>query len=194
MTFDVHALRAEFPILGNTVHGKPMVYLDTGASSQKPLAVIDAMDRYYRHQHANVHRGVHELSQVATEAYEGARVKVQQWINAASHKEVIFTRGTTEAINLIANTWGLQVKAGDRLLVSELEHHANLVPWQMLAQRTGATLIKIPVLENGTLNQSVYQAELAEGATLVAVGAISNALGTVNPIKEMIAQARARVP
>lgn len=191
MTFDVQALRDQFPIMGDQVHGKPLIYLDTGASSQKPLAVIDAMDNYYRHQHANVHRGVHELSQVATEAYEGARIKIQHWINAASEKEVIFTRGTTEAINLIANTWGLRVKSGDRLLVSELEHHANLVPWQMLAQRVGAQLVKIPVLADGTLDQASYQTELAKGAALVAVGAVSNALGTINPVAEMVAQAKA---
>ncbi|QGG81191.1 SufS family cysteine desulfurase [Litorivicinus lipolyticus] len=191
MSFDVEAIRAQFPILSTQVHGKPLVYLDSGASSQKPEAVLDAMDHYYRHTHSNVHRGVHELSQLATEAYEATRTKVANWINAASEREVVFTRGTTEAINLVAQTFGLRLTAGDRILVSELEHHANLVPWQMLAQRSGAALVKIPVMPNGELDQSVYRAELAKGAALVAICAVSNALGTRIPVKDMCAQARA---
>lgn len=192
MSFDVQALRAQFPILATEVHGKPLVYLDTGASSQKPLVVIEAMDRYYRSQHANVHRGIHELSQSATDAYEATRDKVQAWIGAARREEVVFTRGTTESINLITQTWGrTQVQAGDRLLVSELEHHANLVPWQMLAVERGAELVKIPLLPDGTLDQSVYQAELARGAKLVALTEVSNALGTVLPLDQMIPQAKA---
>ncbi|MGB0958599.1 MAG: aminotransferase class V-fold PLP-dependent enzyme, partial [Litorivicinus sp.] len=142
MSLDVRAIREQFPILGESVHGKPLVYLDSGASSQKPLAVINAMDYYYRHTHSNVHRGVHELSQQATSAYEATRGKVQRWINASSEREVVFTRGTTEAINLVAQTLGQRLGPSDRILVSELEHHANLVPWQMLCQRTGAQLVK----------------------------------------------------
>ena len=192
MSFDVQALRAEFPILSDQVHGKPLVYLDTGASSQKPECVIEAMSQYYRHQHANVHRGIHQLSQTATDAYEATRDKVAQWIGANRREEVIFTRGTTESINLIAQTWGrTQVRAGDRLMVSELEHHANLVPWQMLAQSTGAELVKIPLLPDGTLDLNVYEAELARGAKLLAITEVSNALGTILPLADMIPKAKA---
>ena len=190
--FDVQAIRAQFPILNTQVNGRDLVYLDTGASSQKPECVIQAMDDYYRHQHANVHRGIHELSQSATDAYEATRDKVAAWIGAARREEVIFTRGTTESINLIAQTWGrAQVTAGDRLLVSELEHHANLVPWQMLAQETGATLVKIPVLPDGRLDQAQYLAELELGAKLVAITEVSNALGTIIPLSDMIPAAKA---
>ena len=192
MSFDVQALRAEFPILSDQVHGKPLVYLDTGASSQKPECVIEAMSQYYRHQHANVHRGIHQLSQTATDAYEATRDKVAQWIGANRREEVIFTRGTTESINLIAQTWGrTQVRAGDRLMVSELEHHANLVPWQMLAQSTGAELVKIPLLPDGTLDLNVYEAELARGVKLLAITEVSNALGTILPLADMIPKAKA---
>ena len=190
MSLDVRAIREQFPILGESVHGKPLVYLDSGASSQKPLAVINAMDYYYRHTHSNVHRGVHELSQQATSAYEGTRGKVQRWINASSEREVVFTRGTTEAINLVAQTLGQRLGPSDRILVSELEHHANLVPWQMLCQRTGAQLVKIPVMPNGELNQAVYLEELARGASLVAICSVSNALGTRVPVANMCAHAR----
>ena len=192
MSFDVHQLRAQFPILSTQVHGKPLVYLDTGASSQKPLAVIDAMDAYYRHQHSNVHRGIHELSQSATDAYESTRDKVAAWIGANRREEVVFTRGTTESINLIAQTWGRsQVRAGDRLLVSELEHHANLVPWQMLAEETGAELVKIPMLADGNLDLDAYAQELDKGAKLVAITEVSNALGTIIPLDMMIPVAKA---
>lgn len=193
MSFDVQPLRDQFPILNEQINGKPLVYLDTGASSQKPACVIDAMDRYYRQQHANVHRGIHQLSQSATDAYEGTRDKVANWIGASRREEVIFTRGTTEAINLVAQTWGrTQVRAGDRLLVSELEHHANLVPWQMLAQSTGAELVKIPLLADGTLDLDVYEAELAKGVKLLAITEVSNALGTVLPLQDMIPKAKAQ--
>ncbi len=192
MSFDVHQLRAQFPILSTQVHGKPLVYLDTGASSQKPLAVIDAMDAYYRHQHSNVHRGIHELSQSATDAYESTRDKVAAWIGANRREEVVFTRGTTESVNLIAQTWGRsQVRAGDRLLVSELEHHANLVPWQMLAAETGAELVKIPMLADGNLDLDAYAQELDKGAKLVAITEVSNALGTIIPLDMMIPVAKA---
>ena len=192
MSFDVQALRAQFPILSTQVHGKPLVYLDTGASSQKPLAVIEAMEAYYRTQHANVHRGIHELSQSATDAYEATRDKLAAWIGADRREEVVFTRGTTESINLIAQTWGRsQVRAGDRLLVSELEHHANLVPWQMLAAETGAELVKIPVMTDGTLDLDDYAHQLSLGAKLVAITEVSNALGTVIPLATMIPQAKA---
>ena len=191
MSFNVDQFRAEFPILSRQVHGKPLVYFDTGASSQKPKAVIDAMNRYYEQSHANVHRGVHELSQAATDEYEAARDKVAAWIGANRREEVIITRGTTESLNMIAQTWGRQnVVAGDRLLVSESEHHANLVPWQMLAQEKGAQLVKIPLLPNGELCQASFTEELARGAKLVAVSAVSNALGTVNPAQAMATQAK----
>src|SRR5690606_24194937 len=147
--FDAAAIRRDFPILAQEINGKPLVYLDNGASAQKPLAVLDAMDRYYREMHSNVHRGAHTLGDRATAAFEGAREIVRHFLNAASTKEVIWTRGTTEAINLVANGLASRLSAGDEILVSHMEHHANIVPWQMLAERTGAKVVPVPVTPEG---------------------------------------------
>jgi cysteine desulfurase / selenocysteine lyase len=190
---DVAKLRAEFPILGTTVHGKPLVYLDNAATSQKPAAVIDRLSEYYRTENSNVHRGVHLLSEKATAAYEGARDKVRAFINAASRREVVFTRGTTESINLVSNAWGrANVKGGDEIVISTIEHHSNIVPWQMLATQTGAKLRVIPVNDRGELLLDEYEALLNDRTRMVAVTHISNALGTINPVKEMVAMARER--
>ena len=179
--FDVQKVRADFPILSTSVHGKPLVYLDNGATTQKPNAVIDRISRYYREENANIHRGVYRLSQVATEAYEDARRKVQKFINAADAREVIFTRGTTEAINLVASSYArATLKPGDEIVVSTLEHHSNIVPWQIAAEATGAVVRVIPVNDDGELLLDEY-AKLLNGRTkLVAVNHVSNALGTIN--------------
>jgi cysteine desulfurase/selenocysteine lyase len=186
---DITKTRADFPILQQKVNGKPLVYFDNGATSQKPQAVIDAISKYYTEINANIHRGVHTLSQLATDAYEESRNKIQQHINAQFAYEVIFTSGTTESINTIANGFAAIVKVGDEILVSAMEHHSNIVPWQMLCEKTGATLRVIPMNENGELIQSEYDKLLSEKTKLVAVNHISNALGTINPVKEMIAKA-----
>ena len=191
---DIEAIRADFPILAQEAHpGKPLVFLDSAASSQKPRQVIEAMRRYYEHDHANVHRGIHVLSERATAAYEGARDKVRAFINARSRKEIIFVRNTTEAINLVAATWGrANLRAGDVVVLSEMEHHSNLVPWQLLAEQTGAQLRYIPVTGEGLLDLDAYAALLRdEPVKLVSVMHVSNVLGTVNPIAEMIRQAHA---
>jgi cysteine desulfurase/selenocysteine lyase len=191
-TYNVEALRRDFPILGRQVHGKPLVYLDNAATTQKPRAVIDRLVRYYSEENSNVHRGVHLLSEIATAAYEGARTTVKRFINAASEKEIVFVRGTTEAINLVASTYGrANVGAGDEVLISALEHHSNIVPWQMLCDAQGATLRVIPVNDQGELRIDAYKELLNERTRLVAVGHASNALGTINPIREMIALAHA---
>ncbi len=185
-------IRKDFPILSREVHGKPLVYLDSAASSQKPRAVIDAMSTYYETYHANVHRGVYEISEEATAAMERARVKVARFINARHSKQVIFTRNTTESINLVAYSWGsTNIAAGDLILLTEMEHHSNLVPWQMLAQRTGARLEFIPITDDGLLQLDVYQQLLQQQPKLVAFTHVSNVLGTINPAQEMIAQAHA---
>ena len=185
---DWNKVRAEFPILAQEVNGKPLVYFDSAASSQKPQAVIDSISRYYERDNANVHRGLHELSSRATDAYEGARVKLARYLGAASPDEIIFTRGTTEAINLVANTWGSQnLKSGDIILLTEIEHHSNLVPWQMLAARTGATLRFVPVTDDGTL---AFTESLLDGVKLFAFTHISNSLGTINPAAEFCRIAR----
>lgn len=187
------AIREDFPILKRQVHGKRLVYLDSGASSQKPASVLEAMDRYYQTSHANVNRGVYVLSEEATEAMEQARHKVARFIRAKSAKQVIFTRNATESINLVAYSWGnANIHAGDVLLLTEMEHHANLVPWQVLAARTGARLEFVPVTDDGLLDQSEY-ARLLEQThpKLVAFTAMSNVLGTITPAKAMIAQAHA---
>ncbi len=192
MPFDVQAIRADFPALQQEVHpGKPLVFLDSAASSQKPRQVIEAMRAYYNRDHANVHRGVHTLSERATAAYEGARDKVQAFINAASRKEVIFTRNTTEALNLVAQSWGrANLGPEDVVLLSELEHHSNLVPWQILQQQVGFTLRYIPITDALTLDIPAYKAFLAEGGVkLVAVTGLSNVLGTVIPLDEIISAA-----
>jgi cysteine desulfurase/selenocysteine lyase len=189
MNVDWDKVRAEFPILEQQVNGKPLVYFDSAASSQKPRAVIDAISHYYERDNANVHRGLHELSSRATDAYEGARAKLARYLGAASPDEIIFTRGTTEAINLVANTWGPQnLKAGDVILLTEIEHHSNLVPWQMLAARTGATLRFVPLADDGTL---AFSTALLEGVKLFAFTHISNSLGTINPAADFCAAARA---
>ncbi|HLW01692.1 MAG TPA: cysteine desulfurase [Ktedonobacterales bacterium] len=187
------AIRADFPILARQIHGKPLVYLDSGASSQKPTSVLEAMDRYYQTSHANVNRGVYVLSEEATAAMEQARVKVARFIKAKSAKQVIFTRNTTEAINLVAYSWGsTNIRAGDTILLTEMEHHANLVPWQLLAARTGAKLEFVPFTEDGLLDQDEYTRLLEQAhPKLVAFTAMSNVLGTITPAKAMVAQAHA---
>ncbi|RMG79553.1 MAG: cysteine desulfurase [Chloroflexi bacterium] len=186
--YDIEAIRADFPVLHQEHHdGVPLVFLDNAASSQRPNQVIDAMADYYRYHHANVHRGIHKLSEEATAAYEGARKKVRRFINAASKREVIFTRGTTESINLVAYTWGRSnLGAGDVLLTTEMEHHSNIVPWQILAQEKGFTIRYVPVLPDGTLDMEEYARLLRdEPVKLVAVVHASNVLGTINPIADM---------
>ncbi len=188
--FDVKAIRRDFPILAQEINGKPLVYLDNGASAQKPLAVLDAMDRYYREMHSNVHRGAHTLGDRATAAFEGAREIVRHFLNAASSKEVIWTRGTTEAINLVANGLAPRLKAGDEILVSHMEHHANIVPWQMLAERTGAKVVPIQVTPEGELDLDSFNSLLTERTRILAITHVSNVLGTVNPIASLIEQAK----
>jgi len=191
--YDVERIRQDFPILGRTVRGgKQLVYLDNAATTQKPRQVIDRLVRYYTEENSNVHRGVHYLSELATMEYENARGTVQRFINAASEKEIVFTRGTTESINLVVQSWGRSnVREGDEILISAIEHHSNIVPWQMLCQETGATLRIIPVNDAGELLIDEYERMLNPRVKLVAVGHGSNALGTINPIRRMIAAAHA---
>ncbi|MGB0896994.1 MAG: aminotransferase class V-fold PLP-dependent enzyme [Flavobacteriaceae bacterium] len=184
-------IKADFPILKQDVNGKPLVYLDNGASSQKPQVVIDAIAQYYSEINANIHRGVHTLSQKATDAYEAARKKLQLHFNAKHEYEILFTKGTTDGINLIANGFSALLKAGDEIIVSHLEHHSNIVPWQMLCERVGAVLKVIPMNQEGELIMSAYDELLNDNTKLVAVNHISNALGTINPIKEIIDKAHA---
>ena len=186
---DIQKIRADFPILTQKVNGKPLVYFDNGATSQKPQIVIDAISKYYQEINANIHRGVHTLSQLATDAYEVSRGKIQNHINAKFAHEVIFTSGTTHSINAIANGFAAILKSGDEVLVSALEHHSNIVPWQMLCERTGAMLKVIPMNENGELVMSDYDNLLSDKTKIVAVNHISNALGTINPIEYMIQKA-----
>lgn len=192
-TLDLHAIRNDFPILDQQVNGHPLVYLDNAATSQKPVQVIDAVANYYRKDNANVHRGVHRLSQRATDAYEGAREKVRGFVNAKSDKEIIFVRGATEAINLVAQSFVRpQLQAGDEVLISHMEHHANIVPWQMLCEQTGAKLIVIPMNLQGELDLSTFDDLLTTKTKIMAIGHVSNALGTINPVKEMIVKAHAK--
>ncbi len=185
-------IRNDFPILSRQVHGKPLVYLDSTASSQKPRAVIDAMNFYYENYHANVHRGVYTLSEEATAAMEKARHKVARFINARQSKQIIFTRNATESINLVAYSWGsVNIHAGDLIILTLMEHHSNLIPWQLLAERAGALLEFIPITEDGFLRLDIYEQLLQEQPKLVAFTHMSNVLGTINPAKEMIAQAHA---
>lgn len=186
---DIQKIRADFPILSRKVNGRPLVYFDNGATSQKPHVVIDAISKYYQEINANIHRGVHTLSQLATDAYEISRGKIQNHINAKFSYEVIFTSGTTHAINAVANGFASLVKVGDEVLVSALEHHSNIVPWQMLCERTGATLRVIPMNDMGELILSEYDNLLSSKTKIVTVNHISNALGTINPIKYMIDKA-----
>lgn len=182
-------IRGEFPILSEQASGKPLIYFDNAASSQKPRAVIGALAHYYEHDNANVHRGLHELSTRATEAYEGARGKIARYLGAASEEEIVFTRGTTEGINLVAQTWGAQhLGAGDVILLTEMEHHSNLIPWQMLAARTGAKLRFVPVADDGSL---AFEPALLDGVKLFSFVHISNSLGTINPAAELCRAARA---
>ena len=191
-SLDWAALRRDFPILDQEVHGKPLVYLDSGASSQKPRQVIDAITHYYEHDHSNVHRGIHELSNRATAAYEAARERTARFLNAHSPEEIVFTRGTTESVNLVAATWGERhVQAGDHILITELEHHANLIPWQQLAKRRGAELLYLPVQgDNGLLDLSKLDELLTRKVKLFAFTHISNTMGTVNPAAELCRRAR----
>lgn len=189
---DVAALRQDFPALHQKVNGKPLVYLDNAATSQKPRAVLDALSSYYRSDNANVHRGIHELSRRATEAYEEARGKVARFIGAADPSEVIWTRGTTEGINLVANAWGSHnVRQGDEILLSVMEHHSNLVPWQLLARRTGARLRYLEIDGDGRLVLDDLPSLLSDRTRLVAITHVSNALGTINPVRDIVAAARA---
>lgn len=188
---DIHKIRADFPILSEKVNGKTLVYFDNGATSQKPQVVIDAISKYYQEINANIHRGVHTLSQLATDAYEISRGKIQNHINAKFSHEVLFTSGTTFGINLVANGFTSLLKEGDEVIVSALEHHSNIVPWQMLCERTRAVLKVIPMNEKGELIMEEYDTLLSDRTKIVTVNHISNALGTVNPIKEIISKAHA---
>lgn len=186
---NIQKIRADFPILNEKVNGKPLVYFDNGATSQKPQVVIDAIAKYYQEINANIHRGVHTLSQLATDAYEISRSKIQNHINAKHAHEVLFTSGTTFGINLIANGFASILKPGDEVMVSHLEHHSNIVPWQMLCEKTGATLKVIPMDENGELIMAEYDKLLSDKTKIVTVNHISNALGIINPVKYMIDKA-----
>jgi cysteine desulfurase/selenocysteine lyase len=189
MSFNVNNIRKDFPILSQTVNGKPLVYFDNGATSQKPQAVIDAISKYYEEINANIHRGVHTLSQIATDAYEQSRLKIQKHINAEHSHEIIFTSGTTGAINLVASSFTTFLKPGDEVLISALEHHSNIVPWQLLCQRTGAMLKVIPMNLDGELVIDEFEKLLSNNTKIVSVNHISNALGTLNPIKFIIDKA-----
>ena len=192
-TFDYRRVRADFPILATEVRGKPLTYLDSAATSQKPQVVIDAVQRYYQFENSNIHRGVHYLSEQATDAYEATRAKAAEFIGAADQDEVIFTRGTTEGINLIAHGFTESVlQAGDEILITHMEHHANIVPWQIAAQQTGAILKVAPVDDRGVLDMEAFEALLSEKTKLVSVVHVSNALGTINPVKNIIAMSHAR--
>jgi cysteine desulfurase / selenocysteine lyase len=188
--FDVNAIRAEFPILRELVHGKPLVYLDSANTSQKPEAVLRAMDDYYRHANANIHRATHLLSERATRAYEGTRTKAARFINAPDAKSIVLTTGTTDGINLVAQTYGrATLKPGDEVLLSWLEHHSNIVPWQILCEQTGAQLRVAPINDRGEIDADAFHALLSPKTKIVAVGHVSNALGTINPVRDMVAAA-----
>ncbi|ADU95456.1 cysteine desulfurase [Geobacillus sp. Y412MC52] len=183
---NVNEIRALFPILHQDVNGHPLVYFDSAATSQKPLPVIEALDRYYREYNSNVHRGVHTLGTKATDAYEGAREKVRRFLNAQSAQEIIFTRGTTAALNLVAASYGrANVKEGDEIVITYMEHHSNLIPWQQLAKQTGATLKYIPLQEDGTIDLRDVEATITKAAKIVAIAHVSNVLGTINPVREI---------
>lgn len=185
--FDVSVIREDFPLLKQKTTGLPLVYLDSGATAQKPQTVLDVVDYYYEHDNANVHRGVYALSERATKSYEGVREKVKNLINAEHLHEIIFTSGTTDSINLVAFTYGvLKIKAGDEIIISAMEHHSNIVPWQLLCERTGATLKVIPVNDDGSLNLEDYKSLISEKTRLVSLVHVSNVLGTINPVKEII--------
>jgi cysteine desulfurase/selenocysteine lyase len=190
--FDVERWRADFPVLQQRVHGKPLVYLDNAATSQKPQSVIDCESNYYATTNANIHRGIHDLSQRATDAFEAARDTVRRFINAADSKEIIFVRGTTEAINLVAQSYGRsRIKPGDEIVLTEMEHHSNIVPWQLLCEQTGAVLRVVPINDSGELILDAFEKLLGPRTGLVAVAHVSNALGTINPLRRMIERAHA---
>jgi cysteine desulfurase/selenocysteine lyase len=190
--FDVLEIRKDFPILNQTIHGKPLVYFDNAATTQKPQSVIQAISEYYQEFNANIHRGIHTLAEKATAEYEGTREMVRKFINASSTDEIIFTRGTTESINLVASTFGKQqVKAGDEVIITTMEHHSNIVPWQMLCEEKGATLKVIPINDRGEIILEEYEKLLSERTKLVAAVYVSNSLGTINPVKEIIDRAHA---
>ena len=191
MPLDVGALRAQFPILGTSVHGQPLVYLDNAATTQKPRVVIDALVEYYATSNANVHRGVHYLSGRASDQFDGARATVARFLNAARAHEIVFTRNATESINLVAQAWGrASVRTGDEIVISALEHHSNIVPWQMLCEATGATLRVIPMSDSGELDLDAARALIGPRTRMLAVTALSNALGTVTPLRDLVALAR----
>jgi cysteine desulfurase/selenocysteine lyase len=191
--FDVQKIRRDFPILNERVHGKPLVYLDSANTSQKPQAVLEAMDNYYRHANANIHRATHLLSERATALYEGARAKAAAFINAPDAKHIVLTKGTTDGINLVAQSYGRSVlRAGDEIIISWLEHHSNIVPWQLLCEQIGAVLRVVPINDLGEIDLDHYAAALSPRTKLVAISHVSNALGTVNPIRTVIEQAHAR--
>jgi len=188
--FDVESIREDFPVLKQTIHGKPLVYLDNAATAQKPYAVIEAIRKFHEVDCANIHRGVHELSQRSTAAYEATRAKMKRFLNARSKSELIFVRGTTEGINLVASSWGRKnVRDGDEIIISTMEHHSNIVPWQMLCESTGATLRVIPINDRGELVMEAYEKLLNPRTKMVAVTHVSNALGTINPVAEIISMA-----
>ncbi|MGF6971343.1 cysteine desulfurase/selenocysteine lyase [Paraburkholderia sp. WC7.3g] len=190
---NVEHWRADFPILGERVHGRPLVYLDNGATTQKPASVIYAENAYYRHSNANVHRGVHLLSQRATDSFEAARAKIARFINAQRPEEIVFVRGTTEAINLVAQSYARpQIKPGDEIVISAMEHHSNIVPWQLVCEQTGAALKVVPIDDTGALDADAYERLLSERTRLVAVTHLANALGSINPVERIVAAARAR--
>ncbi len=191
-SLDVAAIRADFPILDQQVHGKPLVYLDNTATSQKPRSVIEALVHYYQQDNANVHRGIHALAERATAAYEKARLKVARFIGAATPKEVVFVRNTTEALNLVAHAWGrANLGPGDEVLITQMEHHSNIVPWQLVTQATGATLRYVPITPTGELDYDALDALLTERTKVFAFTAMSNVLGTINPVAELVARAHA---
>jgi len=193
LNIDIHKIRADFPILSRKVNGKPLIYFDNGATAQKPKSVIDAIDTYYKNQNANIHRGVHTLSQEITVAYENARSTVQKHLNAKHAHEIIFTRGTTDSINLVASSFGKKfISKGDEILISAMEHHSNILPWQQVCEEKGAILKVIPINENGELIISEYKRLLTDKTKIVAVTHISNTLGTINPIEEIIALAHVK--
>ena len=185
--FDINKIRADFPVLTRKVHGLPLVYLDNAATSHKPIQVIETLDRYYREYNSNIHRGVHTLSEEATAAYENARQKIRRFINASTDKEIILTSGTTESINLVAQSFGRStLKAGDEIILSQLEHHSNIVPWQILCEQTGAVIKVVPINDAGELELEQYERLLGPRTRLVAINHISNALGTINPVRKII--------
>lgn len=192
MSFDLARVRAEFPVLSREVNGQPLAYLDSAASAQKPQAVIDAESHFYQHGYAAVHRGIHTLSAEATTEMENVRIQAARFLNAASPEEIVFVKGTTEAINLVASSWGgSQLQAGDNIIITAMEHHANIVPWQMVAQRTGAEIRFIPLNDTGELDLSALPGLIDSRTRMLALTQVSNVLGTVNPVKEIIAQAKA---